>query len=146
MVGVIEQAIPCEAIAACLYDINTDELRFVSVTGFGASSVQGTAIPRAAGLIGRSIQDPARCGNFDDVMVEPAYNQATDSRPGLDARNMLVRALSREGQLHGVLHLVNRVGLPTFTSDDENLLNYVADRLAEFLQAARAASARPRAH
>lgn len=143
VVGVLEQAIPCEATSACLYDINTDELRFVSVIGQAAQSMQGTAIPRAAGLIGKAVQAPTQVHLFDDVMLEPSFNQTTDSRPGLDARNMLVRALSHDGHLHGVLQLVNRRVEPGFTTQDANLLNYVADRLCEFLQAVRTVSARP---
>ena len=144
VVGVLEQAIPCEATAACLYDINTDELRFVSVIGPGAEHVQGTAIPRAAGLIGKALQHPNLSSVFDDVMLEPSFNQSTDSRPGLDAHNMIVRPVSHEGHLHGVLHLVNRRDGPGFSSDDANLLSYVADRLCEFLQAVRTSTRPPR--
>jgi hypothetical protein len=137
VIGYLEHAMPAEAHSAALYDINTDELRFVAVSGTGADQAQGTAIPRAAGLFGRALLEPGRCSAFDDVMVEPAYNPSTDSRPGLDAHNMLLRPVSHDGQLLAVLQVVNCRGATTFDQGDASLLNYVADRLGEFLASAR---------
>ena len=46
------ELIPCEATSACLYDINTDEFRFVTMSGPGAEARQGEAVPNNTGLLG----------------------------------------------------------------------------------------------
>jgi hypothetical protein len=137
-VRLLGRVIPSEAISACLYDINTDELRFVALSGTAASSMQGQAVQRAAGLFGQAARSESKSSIFADVLVEPAFNPQVDSRPGLDARNVLLRPLAHERQLLGMLQLINRSGAGAFSAEDVNAINYVADRLAEFLQRARA--------
>ena len=51
-VRLLERTIPSEAISACLYDINTDELRFVALAGVDARAMQGQR--RAA--LGRAVR------------------------------------------------------------------------------------------
>jgi GAF domain len=136
-VRLLGRVIPSEAISACLYDINTDELRFVALSGTAASSMQGQAVPRGAGLFGQAVRTENQSSIFADVMVEPSFNPQVDSRPGLDARNVLLRPLAHERQLLGMLQLINRSGAGAFSSEDVNAINYVAERLAEFLHGAR---------
>ena len=136
-VHLLERMVLSEAIAACLYDINTDELRFVALTGVGASGLQGRAIPRASGLFAQAARLEHHASLFKDVFVEPAYDPDIDSRPGLDARNILLRPIVHEHQLLGMLQLINRRGKLEFTPDDAHLVSYVAERLAEFVHNAR---------
>jgi hypothetical protein len=136
-VRLLARVIPSEATSACLYDINTDELRFVAAAGTGADGMRGRAVPRAAGLFGRALRAETTASVFADVMVEPAFDPQVDSRPGLDARNMLLRPLVHDRQLMGMLQLVNRTGAGTFSAEDIHAVNYAAERLAEFLHTAR---------
>jgi GAF domain-containing protein len=129
--------VPSEAISACLYDINTDELRFVALSGPGAAGLQGRAIPRASGLFSQAARLEHHASLFKDVFVEPAYDPDVDSRPGLDARNILLRPIVHEHQLLGMLQLINRRGKLEFTPDDAHLVSYVAERLAEFVHNVR---------
>ncbi len=136
-VRLLERTIPSEAISACLYDINTDQLRFVSLSGPNIAEVQGRAVPRSAGLIGLAARTEHRASAFVDVTVEPAFDPAIDSRPDLDARSMLVRPIARERELMGMLQLINRSGSSVFSAEDISTINYVAERLGEFLHHAR---------
>src|SRR5690606_1899619 len=52
VVRLLDDLIPCEAASACLYDINTDEFRFVALTGPGADERRGEGVPRLVGLFG----------------------------------------------------------------------------------------------
>ena len=74
------QMIPAEATSACLYDINTDELRFVALSGTGAAELQGPS--RAARR--RTVRPGSRAEHhssiFHDVMVEPLFVPAIDGR------------------------------------------------------------------
>jgi hypothetical protein len=136
VVRLLGHAVSCDALSACLYDINTDELRFVAVTGMGASSAQGKAIARSAGLFGKAAALEHASLVINDMQREPGYEPHTDGRAGVPARNMLLRAVTHEGRLLGMLQLINRSN-GSFTSADVHLINYVADRLAEFLHEAR---------
>jgi hypothetical protein len=137
-VRLLEQTIPAEATSACLYDINTDELRFVALSGTGAAERQGQAVARGAGLFGQAVQAEHNSSIFPDVMVEPTFNPAVDGRPGMEARNILLRPIVREHALLGVLQLINRRNAEAFSAQDVNVLNYIAEQLAVFLAGARA--------
>lgn len=137
IVRLLERMIPAEATSACLYDINTDEMRFVALSGTGAAQMQGQAVARTAGLFGQAVRAEHACSVFPDVAVEPAFNPKVDSRSGLDPHNALLRPVVREHELFGMLQLVNRQGDLVFSAQDVSVINYIAERLAEFLHLAR---------
>jgi hypothetical protein len=137
-VRLLEQMIPSEATSACLYDINTDELRFVALSGTGATERQGQAVSRGAGLFGQAAKAEHNSSVFPNVMVEPLFDSAIDGRPGVDTRNVLLRPIVHEHQLLGMLQLLNRNNAAAFSAQDVNVINYVAERLAVFLVNVRA--------
>lgn len=136
-VRLLEHYVPSEALSACLYDINTDELRFVSVLGTGAGDVQGKAVPLTSGLLGQAFRQEHRTSMFGDVLMEPAFSPEIDSRPGLDARSMLLCPVLSEGQLLGGLQLINRLNTHRYSQADANVASYIAERLGEFLHELR---------
>jgi hypothetical protein len=136
-VRLLETYVPSEALSACLYDINTDELRFVSVLGEGAGEVQGKAAPLSGGLLGHVLRKEHRSAIFGDVLMEPAFNPELDSRPGLDARSMLICPVVSEGHLLGGLQLINRLNTHRYSQADANVASYIAERLGEFLHELR---------
>lgn len=142
-VRLLERYVPSEAISACLYDINTDELRFVSVLGAGAAEMQGKAVPLSSGLLGQALRKEHRASIFGDVLMEPAFSPEIDTRPGLDARSMLMCPLSSEGHLLGGLQLINRLNTHRYSQADANVVSYISERLGEFLHELRRRSSRP---
>jgi hypothetical protein len=136
IVNLLETTVPSAAVSACLYDINTDELRFVALTGPGAESRRGTAVKRSQGLFGLAARAEHTALVIRDVEQEPAYDPDVDGRPGLDTRSVLLRQVVHEGRLMGMLQLINRSN-GAFSAPDVHLVNYTADRLAEFLRDAR---------
>lgn len=133
VLGLLEETIPAEATSVCVYEASSDELRFAAVAGPFAASMQGYGVPRAGGLFGKALSSEHQVSVFADVLVEPAFNPLIDSRPGLDPRNMLLRPVVHERQLLGMLQLINRKGAGAFTAQDVHVVNYVAERLADFL-------------
>jgi hypothetical protein len=142
-VRLLEHYVPSEALSACLYDINTDELRFVSVLGSAAAEMQGRAVPLNAGLLGLTFRKEHRASIFSDVLMEPAFSPETDTRPGLDARSMLLCPVISEGHLLGGLQLINRLHTHRYSQADANLASYIAERLGEFLHELRKRAASP---
>lgn len=133
VLGLLEETIPSEATSICMYDADSDELRFAAVSGPFSASMQGYGVPRAGGLFGKALRTEHQASVFADVLVEPAFNPLIDGRPGLDPRNMLLRPVVHEHQLLGMLQLINRRGSGAFTAQDVHVANYVAERLADFL-------------
>jgi len=136
-VNLLGDMIASEAIAACLYDINTDELRVVAAAGTGAQERKTQAIPVTAGVFGQAARAGDRALAISNVQLHAGFDPALDTAPGLQARNMLLRPLLQEGQLFGVLQLTNRVGIASYTNEDVNLINYIAERVAAFVRQAK---------
>jgi GAF domain len=134
----VSRLVPCEAISVCLYDINTDEFRFVAVGGPGANQRRASAVPSSAGLFGaakRSTGDALVIKNVED---EPRYQQAVDGRADLEVLDLAYVPLRHRQQLLGMVQLINRAGDRGFTSSDAAVLHYIANQLAEFLASRRA--------
>jgi hypothetical protein len=136
-VRLLGHAVPAEALSAALYDINTDELRFVAVIGKNSDAMQGRAVGRTRGLFGRAAQLDHTALVIDEMSAEPSFDAQIDGRPGLATRNALLRSVATDGRLLGMLQILNRSG-SGFTAADVHLINYVAERLAEYLRDARA--------
>jgi putative methionine-R-sulfoxide reductase with GAF domain len=136
IVRLLDTTVPAAAVGSCLYDINTDELRFVALSGPGSDALRGTAIPRNHGLFGRAARAEHTALLVRNIAEEPGYEPQSDGRPGLDAKNMLLRPVVHDGRLLGMLQLINRT-TGAFSAPDVHLVNYTADRLGEFLRDAR---------
>lgn len=144
VVKLLEELIPCEATTGCLYDINTDELRFVALTGPGEGERRGQAVNRSAGLMGRTVRQPGVVLKYDQFSSEEQFDEAVDGRPGFESRNALYCALAQQGRLLGVLQLCNRRRREAFTPGDVELLTYVSTQMSKFLHVARTTSHPPR--
>ncbi len=141
-VKLLSELVPSQAVTGCIYDINTDELRFVALTGPGAEERRADAIPSAAGLIGTAAHSGQESMLIADVMNEPRFDPAADGRVGLDSRNMLLLSLHKEDNMLGVIQLINRVKRGPFSEADASVCAYVTGQLAEFLQSKRLSALR----
>ena len=141
-VRLLGEVVPCEAITGALYDINTDELRLVALSGPGADERKGEAVPASAGLFAAAtkLSGPML---VDDVPNDRRFDPGVDGRVGVEASTMLLHAILHEGRLLGLVQLLNRSGQPQFSGADGNIVTYVAKQLAEFLYAQRTADKRP---
>jgi len=136
IVKLLESTVPSAAIGGFLYDINTDELRFVAGSGPGAEALRGTALPRSRGLFGRAARAEHSALVVANLHEAPEYDPQVDGRTGLNTENLLLRPVTHDGRLLGMLQFINRAS-GAFSAPDVHLINYTADRLAEFLQQAR---------
>ncbi|MFK7984504.1 MAG: GAF domain-containing protein, partial [Sandaracinaceae bacterium] len=133
----LEDLLPAEAYSACLYDINSDLLRFVALTGPGANERKGDGVPRLAGLMGAAARAQGEAILVENATQDARYDPGVDGRVGLDVNTFAAVAVTHEGRLLGVLSVLNRRGSIRFSQTDGNLLAYVAEKLGEFLHMAR---------
>jgi GAF domain-containing protein len=127
------ELVPCEASAVALYDINTDELRFVAAHGVGAEERKGDAVPAQAGILGATIRLHEVCTTVDDLGTDARFDPGVDGRVGLEATNTAVVGVWANGRLLGAFQLLNRIGDLEFGAADANLLVYVSNRFGAFL-------------
>ena len=144
VIRLLTELIPTEAASGCLYDIDTDELRFITVAGPGSDERQGVAVPRRSGIMGVATMHEGHAMRIDEVASDPRYEAVVDGRNGVDARNALYLALGHQGRLLGVIQLLNRENRAAFTESDANLLTYVGRQASAFLHSARIAPQRHR--
>jgi hypothetical protein len=128
---------PCEAVSGCLYDINMDVFRFVSLSGPGAGERRASSVPSQAGLFGVAKRDRGEALLVPSIADEARYDPEADGRSGLDARNMAYLPVRQGGQLFGMLQLINRDNERGFTASDVAVLTYVTTQLADFLASRR---------
>ena len=133
----LEDLVPARAFSACLYDINSDELRFVALSGPGSDERKGVGVPRLAGLLGAAAVAQGQALLVDDVDEDPRFDPGVDGRVGLEPRTMAAVAVTHEGRLLGVLQAIDRRTAPRFDPTDANVMAYVAEKLGEFLHVAR---------
>jgi hypothetical protein len=136
-VKLLQELVPCEAISACLYDINTDEFRFVAVAGVGAEERRAAAVPSTLGLFSATVRSGLDSLVVRDVAAEPRYDPASDGRDGLTPRDMALFQLHKGDLLLGMLQLINRHDERGFGEADLAVASYVAHQLTEFLRAKR---------
>lgn len=138
VVGLLSSLIESEAISACLYDIDTDEFRFVAVIGPGAEERKAIAVPREAGLFAVTTQEmrPVRIANAGQ---DERFDPGVDGRLGLDVVTALYAPVTHEGRLLGVLQLLNRAR-HDYSIHDADLVAYISRSLGEFLHQAKLVS------
>jgi hypothetical protein len=136
-VKLLQELVPCEALSACLYDINTDEFRFVAVVGVGAEERRAVAVPRTLGLFSATVRSGLDSLVVKDVAAESRYDPVSDGRNGLAPRNMAFLALHKADHLLGMLQLINRLDPRGFSEGDLAVGSYVAHQVTEFLRAKR---------
>jgi hypothetical protein len=130
---VLGELVPSEASAIALYDINTDELRFVAAHGVGADERKGDAVPAQVGVLGAAIRNHDVCAVFGEVSAQPGFDPGVDGRVGLEVTNAAIMAVWAHGRLLGATQMLNRIGDLEFTQADANLIAYVIGRFGEFL-------------
>ncbi len=136
-VKLLQDLVPCEAATGGIYDINTDELRLVALTGTGSEERRAEAIPSSQGLLGAAALTTAEFLVINDVLSDPRFDPAIDGRVGMQTASMLLLPLRRDDNLLGLLQLINRRGGKPFSDADVAVCTYVARQVAEFMQSKR---------
>jgi hypothetical protein len=141
-VKLLSELVPAEAISGCIYDINTDEFRFVAVTGEGANDRRAAAVRSKQGLFGAAAHGGRDSLLVPDVLAETRFDPDIDGRHGLVARNMAFFVLHKADQLFGMLQLINRDGGRAFSDADIAVTSYIANQMTAFLREKRGLSQR----
>ncbi|HMI91163.1 MAG TPA: GAF domain-containing protein [Polyangiales bacterium] len=125
----LQAELPTEAVAAGLYDIDSDEIRIVAARGAEQSALRGSAFPRASCLVGYASMEPT-------ITSGNAHGAHWLGSGGQDSTVLLCPIL-HDAHLLGVLALAEPLRVERFEDHDRGLVSYVADQLASFIQTHR---------
>ncbi len=137
-IRLLDELIPSDASAACLFDINTDEFRFVATGGMGAASRHGRAVKSDQGLFGAAASLNERSIlQLGDAHKDERFDPAVDGISGLEIHSALYEPLIHEGRLLGMIQLVGGPARGFFGEGDCEVLNYVVEQLSAFVAQVR---------
>ncbi len=137
-IRLLDELIPSDAAAACLFDINTDEFRFVATSGMGATKRHGRAIQSDQGLFGAAASLKERnLLQLADAHKDERFDPEADGISGLEIHAALYLPLMFEGRLLGMLQLVNGPAQGLFSEGDCEVLSYVGEQLSAFIAEVR---------
>ena len=143
-VRLLGELVPCEAVSGSVYDINTDEFRFVAASGPGADERRAQPVLSSAGLLSVAMHSGQEAYVVADAGNDPRFDAVADGRVGLIPRNLVYLSLHRGELWLGMLQMINRESPRGFSDGDVAVASYLAVQVAEFLQARRQLGGRKR--
>jgi GAF domain-containing protein len=120
-----EEAIPCEAASLLLVTGEDGEMTFVAATGPVAEKIQGMKLKPGQGIAGACARDRATL-TISDVQKEPRFAREISQALGFETRSLLAVPILHQGDLAGVLELVNKRNGDDWTRSEVELVQRVA--------------------
>jgi putative methionine-R-sulfoxide reductase with GAF domain len=123
-----------EAGSAYVLEPDTGDLLFEVARGPRAAEVMrlGMHIPMGLGLVGFSAQEGV-CVAVCDAPHHPRFFRGISEAVGYETRSVLCAPIVLDGELFGVLQVLNRRGGDHFGPTDVTVVSYLASRAAEWL-------------
>jgi HD-GYP domain-containing protein (c-di-GMP phosphodiesterase class II) len=133
----------CRAETSSVWELDDDlhELFFRLVRGSAAGAIRGLRVPVGEGIVG-SVALSGVAEVVNDVAADPRWRG--DANGAFQTRAILAVPLLANGQVVGVLQLLNPVGKDQFTAEDLRRMGRFAGVLAHPLQNARLYAAQQR--
>lgn len=125
----LQAELPTEAVAAGLYDIDSDEIRIVAARGLEHERLRGMVMSRERGLVGRASEQA--------IIISGGADGPDWLGSGSDGSTALLCPIFQDAHLLGVLALANPLCSADFNQHDLELVRYVADQLAGVIQTDR---------
>ncbi len=133
----------CRAETSSIWELDEErqELFFRLVRGRAAGEIRGLRVPLGQGIVG-SVAQSGVAEAVKDVNADPRWHG--DPQDVFQTRAILAVPLLANGQVVGVLQLLNPLGRDHFTGEDVRRMQRFADILAHPLQNARLYAAQRR--
>lgn len=138
----LQRLVPSDVVFGSLYDIDDDVLRVVAADARGPIRPDGRTLRTDEGLVAIALRDRQPPVRFVDGAGDTRFGTMEGGHLRF-ARNAIYMPLRADDQLMGLLHMVNRRREGPFSEADASVVQYVGERLAEFLHDASLAMAMP---
>ena len=122
------ETVGAEAGSILLYD-ESGKLRFHTASGHAAAAVKPLSIDRGQGVAGWAAE-AGQPAIVNDVASDPRFEEEFDRETGFRTRSILCVPLTFEGEVIGVIELLNKEDDGDFDESDQSLLFNLADQAA----------------
>ena len=126
------KAIPAEAGAVLIADINLDGLVFSHAIGPKADAVMDYTVPMGQGFVGFCAQEGVSVA-VNDAHLDGRFYREISDKIGYETRSLMCAPAQSGGRVYGALELINKVDGSSFTAEEVNVLNFLAHELSEYL-------------
>jgi len=136
---VLDQAlktIRAEAASVILSDVNSalNDLYFAAARGKVAEKLKDIRIPRGKGIVGFSVEIACPV-TVSDAKANPNFYRQVSERTGYETRSILSVPIQYEDRTYGAIELVNKIGSDRWTAGELNVVQLLAQKLGEVLNA-----------
>lgn len=132
----VQQFMDAEASSIFQIDPVTGELFFRVALGSAAAKTTDVRLQPGEGVAGWVAQT-GKPLIIDDVHSDPRFSRSVDDKTGFQTRSILCVPLIFQGELKGVLEILNKRGGARFDLEDLELLTILANQVATALENAR---------
>ena len=129
----VMRILKCEAGTIFELDEQTRELFFRAAVGQTSDRVGNFRIPMGQGIVGH-VAESRQPLLVSDVKENKLHIRTIGDAVGFETRNLIAVPLVIRGKTFGVLELLNRIGEPTFNSEDLDLLNYISELMSKTIE------------
>lgn len=121
-----ERVMESEASSCMLYDETTDELYFEVALGEKAEDIKTMRLKRGTGIAWKCLEE-SRTLTVNDVQHEKSHYAQADEKARFVTRNLVATPMIDEGQIIGVLEVLNKRGDVPYDEQDAKILSIVAE-------------------
>ena len=128
------KAIKCEA--GSLFEAEPDgkKLFFRAVAGQSSDQLDSIRIPAGKGIVGH-VHESRQVTHVADCSRDSRFLKTVGDAVGFQTRNLIAAPIVIRGRVYGVIEVINRIGEGGFTSEDIELVTYLCDSAAKFIEA-----------
>ena len=126
------KAIPAEAGAVLISDINDDALVFSHAFGPKSDAVMDYRVEMGQGFVGFCAQEGVSVA-VNDVQLDDRYYREISDKIGYQTQSLMCSPAQSGGRVYGALELINKVGGSSFSVEEVSVLNFLAHELSEYL-------------
>lgn len=130
---ILIKVVQSEAGSILEVDHANRSLFFRAVVGQSSDRITQFTVPLGQGIAGyvaESLQ-PLVVSNIKENRI---HLKAIERAVGFETRNLVAMPLVVRGKIYGVLELLNRIGEPDYTTQDLDLLTYLAETASRVLE------------
>ncbi len=124
--------INAESGSILLADVNGKELYFATARGPKANEIMSFRVPMGQGLAGFCAREGVSLA-ISDAQRDPRFYKEISQALGYETRSLLCVPIQQEGQIYGVIEVINKKSASNFSSDETNALAYIGRQLARYI-------------
>ena len=125
------EIVPAEAAAVFYAHLHEQDLHVAAARGPSAAYALVQRVPMGLGIVGAAVDSGVTIA-VSHVQNDPRYSTEVPESLGVRPESIVSAPVHKDGRSFGALHLVNSRG-GTFSQDEAEVLGYLAQRLAEYL-------------